>query len=134
MKQNPLEPNLLQQDSLEPHPLEHKSARTLMPLLFWTTCHMRVRTRLEGPGSCWGQNPPAVVRLWSGAHTQFVITWRKREKAPHINACSLVFPILPLSLNKMFPCCPNAVVVFLNYVMVCMRFMKTSDLMADLIL
>ena len=71
-----------------------------MPLLFWTTCHMRVRTRLEGPGSCWGQNPPAVVRLRSGAHTQFVITWRKRETALHMNSCFSIFRNPPHSLKQ----------------------------------
>ena len=54
---------------------------TLMPLLFCTSCHMWASTLLWG-GCCWCRdglmgataNPPPVFRLWSGAHTQLVIT------------------------------------------------------------
>lgn len=61
-----------------------------MPLLFCTTCHMWASTLLWGAGGCWGwrdglrgatANAPTVLRLWSGAHTQFAITcvWKQRR-------------------------------------------------------
>lgn len=57
---------------------------TFIPLLFCTTCHMWASTLLWGAGGCWGwrdglrgvtAKAPTVLRLWSGAHTQFIITW-----------------------------------------------------------
>lgn len=57
---------------------------TFIPLLFCTTCHMWTSTLLCGAGAClrWSAGlrgpaayAPAVFRLWSGAHTQFVMTW-----------------------------------------------------------
>lgn len=62
----------------------HFSVLTFIPLLFCTTCHMWASTRLWGAGGCWGWSDglrgatakaPSVFRLWSGAHTQFMITW-----------------------------------------------------------
>lgn len=61
---------------------------TFIPLLFWTTCHICASTLLWGAGGCWGcreglrgvtAKAPIVFRLWSGAHTQFIITWGRDQ-------------------------------------------------------
>lgn len=58
---------------------------TLMPLLFWTSCHMWARTRgaagwcRNGLRGAAAKAPPGL-RLWSGAHTQLMMTCREEEE------------------------------------------------------
>lgn len=82
-----------QLDLMHPTAISHKNVHfmhaffyTLIPLLFCTTCHMWASTLLWGVGGCWGWRDglrgvtgkaTTVFRLWSGAHTQLVITLGK---------------------------------------------------------
>lgn len=99
----------------------HFSVLTFIPLLFCTTCHMWVSTRLWGAGGCWGWSDglrgaaakaPTVFRLWSGAHTQFMITWdgdgRRMTNVHHLSlAC---FPhLLQLQIQGLFKDFPDQV-------------------------